>query len=114
MYGLFAAVGLVGAVVFGVLFFSAGSAPQETAAATAASAALLFAATMMLGHIAEVLNAQKEELRRQTAYLKWMQETAESMIGAYVTSRSRPSSVGAASPQNPATQYTTAKEPGRH
>jgi len=105
MYVLLAAVGLVGAVVFGVLFLGADSAPKETVAATAASAALLFAATMMLGHLAKLLNEQKDELqqqadqlRRQTEYLRWMQQTAERLITAYIDSRTPPSQSSSRAP----------------
>lgn len=121
MYIFLAALGLLAALLFGALFFSAESAIQETTAATAASAALLFSVTMMLGHLGKVLNEQKEELqkqaeqlRRQTEYLRWMQDTAERIIAGYVTSRSKSSSPSAGSSQNPSFQYTPKKEPDSH
>lgn len=117
MYILLAALGLLTALLLGTLFFSAESAIQETAVATGASAALLFSATMMLGHLAKILNEQRKELQeqsdqlhRQTEYLRWMQQTAERLITAYVDSRPTSRSIGRVSSQ---AQYEPDKESDR-
>lgn len=113
VYILFAAVGIMLAFLFGALFlviiFTGGTAFQEISAATAASASLLFAVTMMLGYIAALLENHQRELRKQTAYMRWMQETAERMIFSDVQSRSAQGSMSAAPPQHPAAPYTPRK-----
>lgn len=115
MYIFLAALGLVIALFLGGLFFT--STMQETTAATGASAALLFSVTIMLGHLAKILNEQKKELQqqaeqlyRQTEYLRWMQQTAERLITAYVDSKSTSRSTGRASSQD---QHISQKEPDR-